>query len=232
MNKTDLILSVFSDDPEIVAAIARKKTKDLQVQIAVVETIKGDPGDRGEPGTDGRDGKDGKDGRDGESIAGPRGPRGEKGETVVGPQGPQGEVGPQGLDGKEALLDEEKFMKDLVEYIKKYKPLDISHIRNASSFMKDGIRYKIEELMHGGGSSSSTSTNVVTQYSLTATSSGADAVVDLSQLTHFGTLTNVVAAYRNQIPQTNGVTMTVTPTQITFLNADAGEVYSVTYVYS
>lgn len=31
--------------------------------------------------------------------------------------------------------------------------LDISQIRNASSFMKDGIKYRVEELMHGGGGS-------------------------------------------------------------------------------
>lgn len=51
------------------------------------------------------------------------------------------------LEGKEA----ENFGKKLG------KMIDISYIRNAQTFMFNGKRIKIEELMHGGGSSTSSS---------------------------------------------------------------------------
>ena len=126
------------------------------------------------------------------------------------------------LSGKEAA----EFGKRLGAMI------DISQVRNAQSFMFNGKKYKTHELMHGGGSSSSVSTNVETQYSLTGTQVGSDVVVALSQLTHFADFTNVIAAMRNQIPQTNGVTCTITATDVTFLDADAGEVFSITYAYT
>lgn len=46
---------------------------------------------------------------------------------------------------------------DAVKFSKKLGAMiDISHIRNAQSFMFNGKKYKIEELMHGGASSSGT----------------------------------------------------------------------------
>lgn len=58
-----------------------------------------------------------------------------------------------GKDGADAeSLDEEVLMSRLLEKIKTEKLLDMSHIRGAQSFIKDGVRYRFEELMHGGGS--------------------------------------------------------------------------------
>lgn len=65
------------------------------------------------------------------------------------------EDGKPGEKGKDA--DEEKILGRLIEKIKKEKPLDISHIRNAQTFMKDGIKYKFEELMKGGGTAGGSS---------------------------------------------------------------------------
>lgn len=66
--------------------------------------------------------------------------------------------GEKGDKGKDA--NEDKIIVRLIEKIIKDKPLDISHIRNAQGFMKDGIKYKFEELMKGGGSASGSTTAV------------------------------------------------------------------------
>lgn len=57
----------------------------------------------------------------------------------------------EGNPGKDA--EEGKIVTLVLEKIKKEKSLDLSHIKGAQSFIKDGIRYKFEELMHGGGKS-------------------------------------------------------------------------------
>lgn len=59
----------------------------------------------------------------------------------------------QGTPGKDAQFDKEGFKKELVDFLRETKPLDISHIKNSQSFIKDGIKYKIEELMRGAGGS-------------------------------------------------------------------------------
>lgn len=61
--------------------------------------------------------------------------------------------GVDGEDGEDATIDEDKIVSRLIEKIRKEKPLDLSHIKGAQSFLKDGVKYKLEELMHGGGSS-------------------------------------------------------------------------------
>lgn len=156
---------IFADDPDVLAAIERKENTQIVKEIirerqpgalAVLEALqpvfKGEKGDKGDPGhspdpeevamlvidsipvpRDGRDGVDGRPGKDGKN----------------------GKDGVNGIDGAAAVLNEAQVIEALVEYIKEKKPIDISHIRNASSFMKDGIKYKIEELMHGGGGNSS-----------------------------------------------------------------------------
>lgn len=63
----------------------------------------------------------------------------------------------KGDPGKDAQFDEKVLLKKLIEKIQKDKSLDLSHIRGAQSFIKDGVKYKVEELMHGGGSSTSSS---------------------------------------------------------------------------
>lgn len=67
----------------------------------------------------------------------------------------------KGEKGKDAQFDKEAFLKEVIDYIRKEKPLDISHIKNAQTFMMNGIKYKMEEMMHGGGSSSVGSFSIV-----------------------------------------------------------------------
>lgn len=66
----------------------------------------------------------------------------------------------EGKPGKDAVIDEDSLVKTIVQRLQKDKPLDLSHIKGAQSFIKDGVRYRFEELMHGGGKSGSTG-NVV-----------------------------------------------------------------------
>ena len=59
------------------------------------------------------------------------------------------EPGKNGDPGKDA--DPEKVVRLVIEVLQKEKSLDISHIKGAQEFIKNGITYKTEELMHGGG---------------------------------------------------------------------------------
>lgn len=166
---------------------------------------------------------------------------------LKGEKGEQGERGEQGIAGKDAdfgilpsigrMIDD--LSKDEKDTLGKKlgAMIDISQIRNAQSFMisKSKSKYKLEELMHGGGSSQTTSgLTVVTQYLLTAVQSGADITIDLSQLAHFPTFSMLICLYRNNQPQTEGASYNFTRVGsiITVFNADAGEIFNLTYSYS
>lgn len=163
---------IFADDPEVLKMLDDREqmgmmkelykeqllAKEKQdAEIVNIKFLKGEKGDTGEQGIQGIQGEVGPQG---ESIKGDKGdsivgPRGEKGETVVGARGPRGEKGEAiaGPKGEDATIDEKKLFEAFIKKIRKEQSLDISNIKNAASFMKDGIRYKVEELMHGGGSS-------------------------------------------------------------------------------
>jgi len=62
---------------------------------------------------------------------------------------------------KQELTVNEELVKTIIGIMKKLPEkdrLEISNLRNANSFVKDGIKYKVEELMHGGASGGSGST--------------------------------------------------------------------------
>lgn len=96
--------------------------------------------------------------------------KGEKGDSIKGEQGENGtsvdadvlvehilSLIPKPKDGdhgKDAVVDEESIIKGVIKRIQKEKSLDLSHIKGAQTFIKNGVQYKIEELMHGAGSSS------------------------------------------------------------------------------
>lgn len=108
--------------------------------------IKGEVGQSGRAGIDGKNGKDGADGI-APSI-----------KEIVDAVRPLIRMPKDGKNGANAAFDEDKFIEKMINKLRTDKPLDISHIRNAQTFIKDGVRYKVEELMRGasGGSSSST----------------------------------------------------------------------------
>lgn len=57
-----------------------------------------------------------------------------------------------GKPGDDAVIDEDAIINGIIERLKKDKILDLSHIKGAQTFIKDGVKYRFEELMHGGGS--------------------------------------------------------------------------------
>lgn len=68
-----------------------------------------------------------------------------------------GKDGADGFDGKDGEVKLAEAAKIVVKYIKDGQMLDLTHIKGAQKFIKDGVSYKVEELMHGGGSSKSSS---------------------------------------------------------------------------
>jgi hypothetical protein len=80
----------------------------------------------------------------------------------------------------------------------------------------------------GGGSG----TNVTTQYQLTAVQAGSDVTIDLAQLTNFATFSDLIAIYRNNIMQTEGIDFTVAGPIVTINSADASEIFNATYAYA
>lgn len=234
------IKSVFYGDPELMAMLeTREKAALLDKLVANYQFIQGEKGDTPseeelralilslipEP----------IPGEKGDSIIGPAGPigkRGLPGRDGIGIQGIPGTPGKDGKDAEITEIDRDELLDELVDKIKKGKLLDISNIKNASSFMKDGIRYKIEELMHGGGSSTTSGLNVTTQYLLTAVHSGSDVTIAFSQLTNFATFSAIIALYRNNVPQTLGIDFSATASSATIFNADASEIFNLTYSFS
>lgn len=58
---------------------------------------------------------------------------------------------PESLKQKE--LDREELFNEFVTRIQKERLIDVSHIKNSESFLFNGKKYKIEELMRGAGGS-------------------------------------------------------------------------------
>lgn len=155
-----MIPSAFYDDPEIMEMLRRRQMKGLSTRldnIQLREGIQGEPGtagpqgERGIPGENGKDGTNGKDGKNGRN-----GVDGSDGRNGI--SGKNGKDGTDGKNGIDAVVKYDQIIDDLIEKIKKEKPLDISHIRNSNSFLFGGTRYKTAELMHGAGTGGSGST--------------------------------------------------------------------------
>lgn len=94
-------------------------------------------GPQGEPGKDGEDAKE----VDIEALAAQVLSR-----IPVPKDGKDGNHGKDGLDA-----DVEKVVNVLLQRIQKGDVIHINHVRGAAAFIKDGIKYRTEELMHGGG---------------------------------------------------------------------------------
>ncbi len=60
-------------------------------------------------------------------------------------------------------IDVEEAVKQVIEKIQKEKLIDVSHIRNFQSFVYKGTKYQVEELMHGGASSSASGSTLTSE---------------------------------------------------------------------
>lgn len=62
----------------------------------------------------------------------------------------------EGKPGKNAVFDKETLIRDIVSYVRKERPFDISHIKGAQEFVmqtgQKNFKVRFEELMHGAGS--------------------------------------------------------------------------------
>jgi hypothetical protein len=206
---------------------------------------RGEKGDKGDRGPQGLPGKDGKDGISPDPI--------EVSSRILS----QIKLPKDGRDGKDA--DEDKIVAKLIKRILKEKLLTKDHI---SGLMEEIGSYRHQMAMrqagqHGGGmtleagpnitltpqangtvlvtaAGGGSGTNVVTQYTLTAVQAGSDVTIDLNQLTNYATFDQLVAVYRNNVPQTEGASynFTVSGDTVTIFNAASDEIYNITYSYT
>lgn len=100
-------------------------------------------GPQGESGQDGNDAKE----VDIEGLA-----------SLVLSRIPPAKDGIDGNHGKDAETPSvDALVEAVVARVQKGDVLHISHVKGASGFIKDGIRYRFEELMHGSGSGTGSS---------------------------------------------------------------------------
>lgn len=97
---------------------------------------------RGEDGNDGQDGQDAPP-VDVEALA-----------SKVLSMVPMPEKGDKGEKGDMMPLDD--VITAVVKRIQKGDVIHVNNVKGAGAFIKDGIRYRFDELMHGSGSSSNT----------------------------------------------------------------------------
>lgn len=123
--------------------VAHHKIGEYQQEVARLHTL---PHIKGEPGSPGRSvqGISGKDGKDGKTpdVA-----------KIIASVRAQIRQPKDGESGKDASFDKEALKREVVQFLRESKSLDISDIRNAQSFMFNGKKYKTEELMRGAGGS-------------------------------------------------------------------------------
>lgn len=237
----------------------RKVIADIQDALDSIEYGMSDAliGKQGENGKDGRDGRDGKDGRDGlDGIMGRDGKDGQDG--AVGKRGPKGMDGKDGVDGKDAATPEvatlmEAFIQELEKdglSLKELKKIEsrFSEIRNqvatsdhnkkkggGGDTVSAGTNITITTTSDGTkriNTTSGSGTQVTTQYQLLAVQSGTDVTIDLTQLTNYATFGGIVMVYRNNVPQTLTLDFTFANPILTVKNADAGEVFNLSYSFT
>lgn len=177
-------------------------------RLQTIEHLKGDPG---EPGI-GRDGAPGKDG-----VSPPM-------DVIV--RAVLDQI-PKPKPGKDGQTPETKALVEVVlKEIQKGDKLHISHVKGAGAFMKDGIRYRFEELMHGSGTAGS----VVRSYDLSSQCDGANKTFTIPTFTRIITLiaTDAPIIYR---PTTDFTATGTTLTMTAAVNAPSlGSTLILTYV--
>lgn len=86
------------------------------------------------------------------------------------PPSKDGIDGRNGKDGKDGETpDEEKLVEKLITRVQKGDVIHINHVRGAAAFIKDGVKYRTEELMHGGGVKEYVPTGTIDGVNLTFT---------------------------------------------------------------
>lgn len=175
-----------------------KQIQSYQREVERIRTImKGDRGEKGERGDDGLSPSV-------EEIV--------RQVLSVIPLPKDGKDGEKGKDGKDATVNQEKIIKEIIDQIRKKKLISMGDINGG--FSKDGINYKFEELMHGGGGSSGGS--ITYSYDLSSQCDGANKVFTVPSNTNFIQLTG------SDSPQVYRPTVDYTGSGTTTLTLDAG----------
>ncbi len=109
-------------------------------------------------------------------------------------------------------IDEESLAKSIVTLIKKKKLLSSGDINGMQGFSRDGINYRFEELMHGGGGSGGGS--ITYSYDLSSQCNGVNKVFTVPSNTNFVLLTGTDApiVYKLGTDYTGSGTVTLTLT--------------------
>ncbi len=126
-------------------------------------------------------------------------------------------------------------VEDVVKELKEKKLLELRDIKGARLDGKASGGFNMnDQRWHGAGGTTSGGANVTTQYLLTAVQDGDNVTIDLNQLANFSTFDQLLVLYRNNIPQTVGASYNFTRTGniVTVFNADASEIYNLTYSYA
>lgn len=178
--------------------IERSRFNSTLSRMQQLPHLKGEKGDRGSAGVNGSNGADGTDGKDGVSP---------NLQTIVRALVPYLPKPKDGKDGKNFEL------KDAVEAVlkelQKGDKLHISHVKGAAAFMKDGIRYRFEELMHGAGNNG----RVTRSYDLSSQCDGLNKTFTIPSFSSIITLiaTDAPIIYRPTVDFTaTGTTLTLT----------------------
>lgn len=119
---------------------------------------------------------------------------------------------PPYLPGKDAVVNEDEIIKSLLKTLKKKRILDVSYIKGLEGFSKDGINYRFEELMHGGGGTSAGS--ITYSVDLSSQCDGVNKVFTVPTNTNFVLLTGTDAPiiYKLNTDYTGSSTTTLTMT--------------------
>lgn len=121
------------------------QSKEYTNQIERLKTLaKGEKGDQGEKGETPVKGIHYFDGKDADE------------EKIISQVLQKIPIPKNGQKGKDA--DEDKIVSVIISRIQKENLIDLSHIKGAQGFIKDGVKYKFEELMHGSKSSGGSAT--------------------------------------------------------------------------
>lgn len=208
--------------------------KDANIQSVITAVLRKIPVPK-----DGKDGKDGRDGKDAEVDI----------DQIVSLV--QASIPPLVIDRAAIVAEVEK---GVLERLAKEKPrkFKVKDIEDLNPALESMLR-RYGAYIHGGGdtvaagsgvtivvnsdgtkviSATGSGTQVATQV-VTGVQAGSDVTIALSQLTNFATyVAPVILVMRNQIPQTLGVTYTETATEVTVLNADAGEIFAIMYAFT
>lgn len=134
-------------------------------------------------------------------------------------------------------LDLDAIFEDFIKRIQEEKRIDVSHLRNAQSFIFNGKKYKIEELMRGAGGTGANNPSAVT-VQVTGTQSGDNVLIDLSAAPISGNYSSIQFVTKNgQVLMPNGSSAfpgsswSQSGSIITVYNADAAsDIFLIQYV--